>query len=117
MKTLSIILILLIPTFGFKAPVTRTVSSSTVIMLTDDLGTIVNTGGNVTFTLSAGLLSGFSCTIYNHGTGNIVFSLPITVANGQTITILPKSASGIEPGIIGNSIRISYDGSVWRGGK
>lgn len=91
----------------------RTVSSNTTITSTDNDGIVMNTGGAVTFTLGS-VSSGFSCSVVNNGTGNITFSSGITVANGQTITVLTKSATEISPGLIGNKIRIFYNGSTWR---
>lgn len=114
MKRLSFLFVIHISLMSFTSVPIRTVSASTTIVSGDDTGFVYNTGGAVTFTLGT-VSSGFSCTISNYGTGAITFSSGITVANGQTITILPKSASGIEPGIIGNSITLTYDGTTWRG--
>ena len=114
MKKLLFLPLLLILLMSFHAVPVRTVSASTTIGTGDDTGFVTNTGAAVTFTLGS-VSSGFSCTVANHGTGIITFSGGITVANGQTITVLPKAASGIEPGIVGNSIRLFYDGTTWRG--
>ena len=114
MKHFSILLVLLISLMSLSAVPVRTVSASTTIGTSDDNGFVTNTGAAVTFTLGT-VSNGFSCTVANHGTGNVTFSGAITVANGQTITVLPKSASSIEPNIIGNSITLFYDGTTWRG--
>lgn len=113
MKFLSIFSLIIISLMSFSAAPVRTVSANTTIVSGDDGGFVINTGAAVTFTLGT-VSSGFTCTVVNQGTGNITISSDVTVANGQTITIIPKSASGIEPGILGNSIRLIYDGT-WRG--
>jgi hypothetical protein len=115
MKTLSFISFILISLMSFSAAPVRSVSANTTIVTGDDNGFVINTGGTVTFTLGT-VSSGFTTTIVNQGTGNITLSSAVTVASGQTITVIPKSASGIEPGILGNSIRLIYDGT-WRGTK
>ena len=114
MKFLSIFSLIIISLMSFSAVPVRSVSANTTIVTGDDNGFVINTGGAVTFTLGT-VSSGFTCTVINQGTGNITLSSGVTVANGQTITIIPKSASGIEPGIIGNSIRLIFEGTTWRG--
>lgn len=111
---LSVFFVLLISLSSFSAAPVRSVSANTTISSTDDGGFIINTGAAVTFTLSS-VSTGFTCTIINQGTGNITLSSSVTVANSRTITIIPKSATSIEPGILGNSLRLIYDGSTWRG--
>lgn len=116
MKTLLIISLILISLSSFTVAPVRTVSANTTIITSDNEGFVINTGAAVTFTLGT-VSNGFTCTIVNQGTGNITLSSAVTVANGQTITIIPKTASGIEPGIVGNSIRLVFDGTIWRGTK
>jgi len=99
--------------FAFTIP-TRTVSTtSTTIASGDDGYVIIHTGANATYTLGT-VSSGFTCNIVNHGTGNITFSGNIRTANAQNITVLTYYSSEINPGVVGNSIRLLYDGSVWR---
>jgi hypothetical protein len=116
MKILSIISFVLISLMSFTVAPVRTVSANTTIGTSDNDGFVINTGAAVTFTLGT-VSSGFTCTIVNQGTGNVTLSSAVTVASGQTITIIPKTASGIEPGIVGNSIRLIYDGTTWRATK
>lgn len=116
MNFFAIISLIIISLMSFSAAPVRSVSANTTISSTDDNGFVINTGAAVTFTLGS-VSSGFTCTVVNQGTGNITLSSGVTVANSQTITIIPKSASGIEPGILGNSLRLIYDGSTWRGTK
>lgn len=113
MKNL-LLLLFLIGSMSFNFVPVRTVSASTTIVSGDDTGYVVNTGGAVTFTFGT-VSAGFTCTISNHGTGNVTFSGPVTVANGTTITVLPKGATEFLPNVKGNSINLLYDGSVWRG--
>lgn len=112
MKLLLITILISLSSF-FPVPV-RTVTANTTITSTDDNGFVINTGAAVTFTLGS-VSAGFSCKIINQGTGSITLSTPVTVGNSQTITIIPKSASGLEPGIKGNTLEIVFDGTSWRG--
>lgn len=112
MKILILLTFILLMSF-VTVPV-RSVSSATTIVTGDDSGFVVNTGGAVTFTLGT-VSAGFTTTIVNNGTGVITFSSAVTVGNGQTITQLSNSAGAIMPGTKGNSIRIFYDGTLWRG--
>lgn len=110
----NLILLTFILLMGFTVAPVRGVSSSTTIVTGDDSGFVVNTGGAVTFTLGT-VSAGFTTTVVNNGTGLITFSSAVTVANGQTITELSNSAGAIMPGTKGNSIRLFYDGTLWRG--
>jgi hypothetical protein len=112
MKKLAFLLCVLF--LSFTSILNRTVTgTSTTIVTGDDNYLIVHTGAEATYTLGT-VSDGFSCKIVNHGTGGITFSGGITTANGQTITILPKSNGEIAPGQIGNQITIAYIGGVWR---
>jgi hypothetical protein len=94
---------------------TRTVTgTSTTIATADNDFVILHTGAAATYTLGT-VSDGFSCRVVNHGTGNITFSGAVTVANGQTITVLGRSASEMLPGVNGNSITLVRIGGVWRG--
>ena len=98
---------------AFTIP-TRTVSTTTATISTGDDGyVIIHTGAAATYTLGS-VSSGFSCTVVNHGTGSITFSTNIRTTNTQNITVLTNYSSEMMPGTIGNSIRLLYDGSVWR---
>jgi hypothetical protein len=98
---------------SFAVP-TRTVSTTTATIATaDDNFVIVHTGAAATYTLGT-VSAGFSCTVLNHGTGNITFSTNIRTTNTQTVTILTNYSSQMMPGTIGNSIQLLYDGAVWR---
>lgn len=98
---------------SFAVP-TRTVSTTTAtIASSDDNFVIVHTGAAATYTLGT-VSAGFSCTVLNHGTGNITFSTNIRTTNTQTVTVLTNYSSQMMPGTIGNSIRLLYDGAVWR---
>ena len=93
----------------------RNVTANTSITTADDGGIITNTGGAITVSFGT-VSSGFTCTVNNFGTGVLTFGSAVTVGNGQTITLLPKYSTEFNPGIHnGNSIRLFYDGSVWRG--
>ena len=92
----------------------RTVTgTSTTVASGDDNYVIVHTGAAATYTLGT-VSDGFSCRIVNHGTGAVTFSAGITTANGQTITVLPKSNGEIVPGQIGNQITLAKIDGVWR---
>jgi len=98
---------------AFTVP-TRTVSTTTATIATGDDGyVIIHTGAAATYTLGS-VSSGFTCTVVNHGTGSITFSTNIRTTNTQNITVLTNYSSQMMPGTIGNSIRLLYDGSVWR---
>lgn len=108
------ILVLLIGLLSAFTILNRSVTGSTTTIASgDDNYLIVHTGPAATYTLGT-VSDGFSCTVVNHGTGNITFSAGITTANGQTITVLPASNGEIVPGQIGNKITIAYIGGVWR---
>lgn len=109
MKHLLLLLILC----SFTAATIRTVSGSTSITTADDNNIIVATGGNATYTLGT-VSSGFTTTVINHGTGVITFSAAITVGGGKTITTLTKYPAEMQPGWIGNTIHLAFDGTTWR---
>jgi type IV secretory pathway TrbL component len=106
--------ILLLFFCSFTVATIRTVSGSTSIVTADDNNIVVATGGNATFTLSA-VSAGFSTTIINHGTGTVTFSTAVSVGGGKTITTLGNYPAEMRPGWVGNTIRICYDGTTWRG--
>lgn len=111
-KTLFVILSILL--ISFSSVNNRTVTgTSTSIVTADDGYVILHTGASATYTLGS-VTNGFSCKVINHGTGDITFSGSITTANGQTITVLPKSNGEFIPGQIGNQITIAKIGGVWR---
>ena len=114
-KTISFFL-LIFSVFCLSAAVilNRTVTgSSTTISSTDDNYVILHTGPAATYTLGT-VSDGFSCTVANHGTGDITFSAPITTADGQTITVLPFSSGSFTPGQSGNVITLIKIGGDWR---
>jgi hypothetical protein len=112
MKKLTLILsIFLLSTIVI--PYRTVTGTSTTIAPGDDNFVIIHTGGSATYTLGT-VADGFSCTIVNHGTGNIILTQSITTANGQTVTVVNRSNGEIIPGQIGNKIRISRINGVWR---
>lgn len=108
------ILVLLVGLFSAFTILNRSVSTSTATIASgDDNYLIVHTGPAATYTLGT-VSDGFSCTVVNHGTGAITFSAAITTANGQTITVLPRSNGEIVQGQIGNKITLARISGVWR---
>lgn len=114
MKTLSFISLILISLMSFSVAPVRSVSANTTIGTSDNDGFVINTGAAVTFTLGT-VASGFSCTVVNQGTGNVTLSSAVRVSSGQTITVIRNSPSEINPDILGNSLRLVFDGTTWRG--
>ena len=111
MKNLLVIIVAICLS-SFIIP-TRVISTSTTITTSDDNGVVINTGGAVTYTLGT-VSSGFTCTIVNQGTGSITFSTGIKTDNNNTITVLDKSSSSMSAGVVGNSVRLLFDGTIWR---
>jgi len=111
MKHLTLILSLLI--FSSFASV-RSVTGNTSIVTADDNDIVIATGSNATFTLSS-VSSDFTVTVINHGTGTITFSQNVYVGGGKTINTLGNYPAEMLPGWVGNTIRLVYDGSIWRG--
>lgn len=107
-------LLLLLIFCSFTLASVRSVTGNTSIVTADDNNIVVATGSNATFTLSS-VSSGFSVTIINHGTGTITFSGAIYVGGGKTITTLGNYPAEMLPGWQGNTIRLVYDGTTWRG--
>jgi hypothetical protein len=81
--------------------------NTAALTLTNIHRTIINTGAATTYTLPvASTCRGREYIIANHGTGNITFATPITVAFGVTSTIL-SNVNG------SNNITIQSDGTSW----
>lgn len=113
MKKITSLIALFLFFVSFTVIPARTVSASTTITSADNDGVVTNTGGAVTFAFGT-VASGFSCTINNHGTGNVTFGSDIFVQNGKSINTLGWSSTEITPNGISNRIRIYYDGTVFR---
>lgn len=111
--SLSILFLFSIGLMAFTVPTRTVTGTSTTVASSDDGLVILHTGAAATYTLGT-VSDGFSCTIANHGTGNITFSSAITTATGQTITVLSRSSGEFVPGQIGNSITLVRIGGVWR---
>jgi hypothetical protein len=110
MKQLSLLFALLLCS-SFAS--IRSVSGATSVTTSDDNNIVIATGSDATFTLGT-VSNGFTVTLINHGTGTITFSQNVYVGGGKTITTLGNYPAEMQPGWVGNTIQLCYDGTTWR---
>lgn len=89
----------------------QTVTADATVSNTTDV--LVNTGTNTNLILPVSPATGKILHVINHGTGDLLFNLPIKVSKNNTFDFLPSSPSEYRPFISTNHIKILWNGTNW----